>query len=253
MSKIMTTLFGGLIAYGGFTIITNSSTMNKMVNMTMSSLKDKYELKELDIGEFKKIVVKKMLPFYTKLYTIKNLGTLSVMTLNIGIMNVITININSFSKDLPQMTLDIVCMLNKRILYFEIFDFMINKEEEKYKNFLKELKEINEKNSNLKKKNITPNWHHAYLSGVINKIGNVMNDNQLLTILKETIEAYIKYSEKLSDLNDDDKKKKIKFYEEFADNLVKKGGMAINNFIKSIGEKKTHEFLDKAFYGYSLY
>ena len=148
----MTTLFGGLIAYGGFTIITNSSTMNKMVNMTMSSLKDKYELKELDIGEFKKIIVKKILPFYTKLYTIKNLGTLSVMTLNIGIMNVITININSFSKDLPQMTLDFVCMLNKRILYFEIFDFMINKEEEKYKNFLKELKEINEKNSNLKKK-----------------------------------------------------------------------------------------------------
>ena len=253
MSKLMTTLFGGLIAYGGFTILTNSSSMNKMINMAISLLKNKFELKELDVGEFKKIVLKKMLPFYTKLYEIKNLGTVSVLTLNIGIMNVISFNINPFFKDLPQMALDFVSMLNKRIIICEIYDFMINKEDEKYKNFLKEIKEINGKHSNLKEATLSVSWYSSYLSGVIKKSGNVMNDNQFLSLLKEVLEAYIKYAEKVSELNDDDIKKKINYYQEFTDNLTKKGGIAINNFRKSIGEKKTHEFLSKAFYGHSHY
>jgi hypothetical protein len=251
MSKIMTTLFGGLIAYGGFTVITNTSSMNKMVNMAVSLLKNKYELKEVDVGEFKKIVLKKILPFYTKLYTIKNLGTLCVLTLNIGIMNVITLNLNSFCKDLPHMTMDFIFMLNKRIILIEIYDFMINKEDEKFKNFLKEIKEINEKNSNLKEATVSVSWHDPFLSGIIKKRGNVMNDNQILIIMKEAIEAYIKYAEKVSELSDEDVKKKINYYKEFTDNLTKKGGVAINSFREGIGEEKTYEFLSKTFYGFS--
>jgi hypothetical protein len=251
MSKIMTTLFGGLIAYGGFTVITNTSSMNKTVNMAVSLLKNKYELKEVDVGEFKKIVLKKILPFYTKLYTIKNLGTLSVLTLNIGIMNVITLNLNSFCKDLPYISLNFIFMLNKRKIVFEIYDFMINKEDEKYKNFLKEIKEINEKNSNLKEATVRLSWNESFLSGIIHKRGNVMNDNQILTIMKEVIEAYIKYAEKVSELSDEDVKKKINYYKEFTDNLTKKGGVAINSFREGIGEEKTYEFLSKTFYGFS--
>ena len=248
MSKIMTTVIGGLIAYGGFTVVTNSSSMNKMINMAISLFKNKYELKEVDIGEFKKIVLKKILPFYTKLYNIKNFGTFSILTLNIGIMNVITFNINSFCKDLPQLTFDFIFMLNKRMLIFEIYDFMINKEDEKYKIFLKEIEKIRDKPSNLKEMNQTKAWYYDYVSGEINKSGNVINDSQLLSILKEIIEAYFKYAEKVYELNDDDIKKKLKFYEEFTDNLVKRGGMAVDNFRKDIGEEKTHEFLSKAFF-----
>jgi len=253
MSKLMTTVIGGLVAYGGFTVVTNSSSMNKLINMATSMLKNKYELKELDAGEFKKIILKKILPFYTKIYNIKNFGTYSVLTLNIGIINVITFNINSFCKDLPQLTFDFIFMLNKRMLIFEIYDLVINKEDEKYKNFLKEIEEIRGKPSNLKEINRTKTWHYDYISGVINKSGNVMNDSQLLSIFKEIMEAYFKFAEKASELNDDDIKKKMKFYEEFTDNLVKRGGMAIDNFRKGIGEKKTHEYLSKVFYGHSGY
>jgi len=35
--------------------------------------------------------------------------------------------------------------------------------------------------------------------------------------------------------------------------MAKNGGMAIDNFIEGIGEEKTHEYLSKAFYGYSEY
>lgn len=253
MSKLMTTLFGGFIAYGGFTVITNSSSMNKMVNMAVSLLKNKFELKELDAGEFKKIVLKKILPFYSKLYTIKNFGTVCVLTLNIGIMSLITININCFCKDLPQMTFDVIFMLNKRIIFFEIYDFMINKEDEKYKSFLKEIEEIQKKHSNLKEATTSSSWYISYLSGTVKKSGNVLNDKQFLSILKEVMEVYIKYAEKIPELNDDDIKKKINYYKEFTDNLTKKGGVAINNFINGIGAEKTHEFLSKVFYGHFHY
>jgi len=240
------------MAYGAFTVVTNISSMNKIVNVETSLLQNKYELKEMDIGEFKKIILKKVLPFYTKLYNIKNLGTFSVMTLNVGIMNIITFNINSFSKDLPQLTIDFMFILNQRKFIFEIYDFMINKEDEKYKNFLKEIEEIKE-NSNLKDMERANTWHYDYVSGDINKSGNVINDSQFLSILKEIMEAYLKYAEQAPELSDDDMQKKIKLYEEFTDNMAKNGGMAIDNFREGIGEEKTHEYLSKAFYGYSEY
>ena len=131
------------------------------------------------------------------------------MTLNVGIMNIITFNINSFSKDLPQMTFDFMFILNQRKFIFEIYDFMINKEDEKYKNFLKEIEEIKE-NSNLKDMERANTWHYDYVSGDINKSGNVINDSQFLSILKEIMEAYLKYAEQAPELSDDDMQKKIK-------------------------------------------
>ena len=47
------------MAYGAFTVVTNISSMNKIVNVETSLLQNKYELKEMDIGEFKKITLKK--------------------------------------------------------------------------------------------------------------------------------------------------------------------------------------------------
>jgi len=79
-------------------------------------------------------------------------------------MNIITFNINSFSKDLPQMTFDFMFILNQRKFIFEIYDFVINKEDEKYKNFLKEIEEIKE-NSNLKDMERSNTWHYDYVSG----------------------------------------------------------------------------------------
>ena len=113
--------------------------------------------------------------------------------------------------------------------------------------------EIQKKHSNLKEATTSSSWYISYLSGTVKKSGNVLNDNQFLSILKEVIEVYIKYAEKVHELNDDDIQKKINYYKEFTDNLAKKGGVAINNFINGIGAEKTHEFLSKVFYGHFHY
>ena len=42
----------------------------------------------------------------------------------------------------------------------------------------------------------------------------------------------------------------MKLLKDLDDLLVEKGGIAINNFKKSIGDEKTKEFLGKVLYGY---
>ena len=250
MSKLALLLIAALTTYIGFTGITNTKSTNDMIDQGIAIVKKDYKLEELDIGEFKKVLVYKVLPFNSKVYSIDGLGILPVMTLNVGVMNMITFNINSYDKDLPQLTIDFTETLNKRKLYVEIYDLMINKDDKKYKDFLKKIEEINKKNSNLKDFSSTPSWHDEYLSGVIKKSGNVINEKQLLNIFKDVIQAYVDYAKEAPELSDDDKDKKYDLIKGFSDKLVEKGGVAINNFKKTLGDKKTKEFLGNVLYGY---
>lgn len=249
----MYSIFGGLLTYAGFTAITNGSSTNRIIKAAISLTKEKYELEENDPGEFKKIMIMKILPFYTQTYTIKDLGVFSILSLNTGIMNVITININIYTKDLPQLTLDFIYMLNKRILLIEIYNMMINNKDEKCNNFLKEMEEINKKYHSLKDGPLNPNPNEEYLIFNKKKICNIFNESQLLNFTLEIIETYFKYIDKALKISKDDIKKKAGIYKEFSDKLVKKGGVAINHFKKSLKDAKTSEYLSKVFYGYNNY
>lgn len=80
------------------------------------------------------------------------------MTLNVGVMEMYTFNINPYDKDLPQLTIDYTITLNNRKLYVEIYDLMIDKEAKDYKDFLKKIEEINNKNSDLKDFSSKASW-----------------------------------------------------------------------------------------------
>ena len=224
--------------------------MNTMINEGLAIVKKDYKLEELDIGEFKKVLIYKVLPFNSKVYSVDGLGILPVMTLNVGLMDMFTFNINSYDKDLPQLTIDYTNTLNKRKLYVEVYDLMINKDDQKYKDFLKKIEEINSKNSNLENFSSKASWHEDYLSGVIKKSGKPANDAQLLNIFKDVIQAYVDYAKKAPELSEADKDKKYDLIKGFSDTLAEKGGVAINNFKKTLGLEKTKEFLGSVLYGY---
>ena len=61
-----------LVAYVGFTSYTNSSAMNTMIEKGTEIVKTDHELEEIDIGEFKTVMVYKILPFNSKVYNIRN-------------------------------------------------------------------------------------------------------------------------------------------------------------------------------------
>ena len=253
MSPISILLITCLLTYVGFTSITNISSINKLTNDITSIIKDKYELEEMDAGKYEKILLYKVLPFSSKVYKIKDLGTLCFLTLNTGVMEILSVNINAFTKDIPQLTIDFVSAFNSRTLLIEIYNLQVNKDNEYSQNFLKELDEIEKKYYNLKEAKASSSWYDEYLLKIIGKKGNVINDKYFLNIIKEIVEAYVVSTEKAPKISPDDQKKIVGLYKEFSNNLVEKGGVAINNFIKSLGKEKTAEFLSNVFYGYSQY
>ena len=92
------------------------------------------------------------------------------MTMNLGIMQMLSFNINPFEKDIPQLTVDLIIMLNKRTILIEIYKLMINSETENYKEFLKKLEELKGNVADLKDfKSTEALWRDKYYSGFIKK------------------------------------------------------------------------------------
>ena len=173
--------------------------------------------------------------------------------MNIGIMQQITFNINPFEKDLPQLTIELIYFLGKRIIYIEIYDVMLDKKNIKYKEFLAKIKEMNEKYSELEIVKEKKVWYEPYICGTLKKKGNVEHENIIMKIFKEILEAYIKYYKSLPLLNDNDKEKKYFLIKGLSDQFVEKGGVAVNYFLNSIGKEKTREYLGKVIFGYLIF
>jgi len=231
--------------------MSNKKIGNKIKDLGISKVKKENELEEIDIGEFKTVYINKILPFKSKIYYIKGLGVLSIMTLNIGIMQMISFNINPFEKDIPQLTIDWIIILNKRTILIEVYKLMINSETENYKEFLKKLEEMKGNVADLKDfKPTEAKWREKYFSVFIYKTCDKQNEDRLLNLFKDLLNAYIEYSKKEKDIDSEQKPKKVEAIKEFADKLVENGGVAINNFKKTLGDEKTKEFLAKVFYGY---
>ena len=68
MSKLSLLLIAVLATYIGFTGITNTKSTNDMIDQGIAIVKKDYKLEELNIGEFKKVLVYKVLPFNSKVY-----------------------------------------------------------------------------------------------------------------------------------------------------------------------------------------
>lgn len=250
MFKIGFILLTFLIAYVGFTSYTNSDSMNNMIEKGTEIIKKEYELEEIDIGDFKKVKIYYVLPFNSKIYKIDTLGIVSIMTMNVGIMEMLTFNINPYYKDLPQLTIDYTITFNTRKLFVEIYDFMINKDAQDYKDFLQKIEDLNTTYSDLDDFTSDEAWYNSYLAGTVKKSGSLMQDKRLLNIFSDVITYYIEYAKKSPELNQQDVKKKYDLTKDFSDKLVENGGIAIDNFKKTLGDDKTKEFLGNVLYGY---
>lgn len=246
---IILLLISIVVIFISYKAITNTKFLNKIINNLFSITKNKFELEELDISEFKKVLINKIITFHSKVYNIKGLGILSELTANIGIMQILTYCVNPYEKDLPSLNIEIIIFLNNRKVLIEIYDFILNKENNKSKNFLQKIKKINE---NFDLENIKKNkpWYNSYLFERIFKSGSVKDDEKISNFLKDVMEAYIEYAKDESQINEEEKNRKILLVKEFSEKLIEKGGVAINNFKNSLGKEKTKEYLGKVLYGY---
>ena len=250
IGKIILFLLITLLLFIIITSIKNTKIMNKTLKEGFTIIKKNLQLKEQNPGEFSKIIINYFIPFHISLYKIEGLGNLSLMTVNIGIMQMITLTLSPFEKDIPLISIDYIYMFNIRKLMIEIYELMIDNQNIKYKNLINEFKKINEYYSELKNFKTFPGWHEKILSICISKSGNSKNDEMICSLFKNCIEVYIQNIIEMPHLEDSDIEKKYSLIKQFGNDLVNKGGVAVNNFKRSIGIEKTKDFFAKVFFGY---
>ena len=253
IGRIILFLILALALFIIYTSIRNTITLNKFIEEIFAIVKKNYKLEEIDIGDLKKIRVKNILVFYSKVYYIPGFGYLSIMTVNLGIMQMITFNVNPFEKDLPQFINDIIFLFGKRTVLIEFYDSMLDKKNNKYINFLNKIKEIHKKYSDLEFCKTKENWSDSILSECIKKTGTVKHWNRMTIMFNELLEIYLEYAKEASELNEDEKEKKILIIKGICDTFIEKGGIAVNTFKSSVGAEKTAEVLGKIIYSYLLY
>ena len=250
IGKIFLLFFACLVISILYTAIRNTIIMNKLIKEGFSIVKNNFEFEELDIAELRRVVIYHIFPFYSKVYYIKGLGILPVMTLNIGLVQMVTFNINPFEKDLPQMTVDIIYIFGKRTIIFEIYDLMIDKKNIKFKNYLQKINQIKETISDFKPYITKKPWYEHHLAANIKKCGTVDDENKILNFFKDAVNAYIDFAKDAPLLNDNDKEKKYFLVKGLSDEFVKNGGVSVSIFKKVLGVEKTREFLGRIIFGY---
>ena len=236
-----------------YTAIRNTMIMNKFIKENFSLINNNLKLEEIDIGDLKKIRIKKILVFNSEVYYIEGLGFLSLMTVNIGIMQMITFGIIPFEKDLPYIIGEFIYLLGKRKFLIEIYDFLLDKKNNKNINFINKIKEINEKMSDLEPLKTKKNWYDPIVFTTIKKGGSVKDDNKLINSFKEILEAYIEFAKEESLLNEEDKEKKYLKIKGVAEEFIEKGGIAVDTFKNSVGIAKTSEVLGKIIFCHLLF
>ena len=228
----------------------NSKIINQTIEECLKVIQSKYELKNMDIGEFKQMTVYGIVSFYSKVYHIEGLGILSILTANLGFMQMFSFVINPYEKDLPQMNYDIIFMLNKRVYLVEIYELMIDNKNEEYKSFLNKIEEINKTLSDIENYEIKKNWHSDLLGALINKKCGTKLDQKFMNLLAEVTKIYIEYSNISKKLGDEDIVKKISLIEKFGNKLIEKGGISTDTFKRLFGLEKTKKYLGYILFGY---
>ena len=229
----------------------NSNSINKLTDAIIATVKkNNYELINIDIGESSKLKIYGIIPINTKVYHLKGIGILSIMKVNLGLMQMLTLSINPFEKDLPQLSLDIMCIFQKIILISYFYALMLDKENNEYKYFLNQMEKINETYANIENFPAKKEWHTELISAMITKKIGVNQEKIVNDIMNEVMKIYVDYWNKIKGLNVSEIVKKIAIIEEFGNNLVDKGGYSTNFFKKMFGVDTTRKFLGDVIFGY---
>lgn len=216
----------------------------QMLEQYIEELGKEFELTQADTKEYSSFQVKGM-NFEVKAYDAKGLGRISLMEAKtpLAIMEMDSLIINPFEKDVPLFSIDRVKTLGKPILYIEMYDTLL-KEKRNEAEFL-EIRRQYDDIRNAKYEN--GNWcKDICYSSVVAKRGRKKDYERLNSLMDSYFDVYLKQCKEAKDCDRNEKKKKADAYR---DGLLKNGGAATDNFIKSLGREKTEAFFRQVLFG----
>lgn len=216
-----------------------------MTNKILDLVKQRYTLKEKNVGEFKSFKAKGM-TFTCKAYEAEGLGHVSVMCAKgfFGLMQMDTVVIAPEKRDLPLLSYDRIVAVGNDTLIVELYDTM---GEEKVNMCL--INSIKNKYSLLPERFANgeepKHWYDDIrLPETTSKKGKKKDKQAFDTYAIEYVSSYLSLEAKECDV--EDKKKRTNLY---VDGLLTQGGPATDVFKEEFGFDKTSDILKTVLFG----
>ena len=201
-----------------------------MIDNLLDLINSYYPLKELDIGEYKSFDLNGM-NINCGCYS-SELGNIAYIKGGSAMMHLDTLIISPIYKDTYLYSYDRVKAFGSDNILTELYDVLINKDNNDLNDKLNTLLEDYKDIPNVEH---TSNWYDSILLDVsINKKGSVELSNRFDTLAYDYLKEYLDNSSKTIECDQTKKKELIKQY---CDNLLNNGGASTDVFIKSKGKQ----------------
>jgi len=221
-------------------------SLKKVKEAALATMGKREALKELSAGEFAKLKLNPLLTARSTLYKAKKTGNVCLLETKTGIMNILAINVTPFEYNVPLLSVDYMFMMGKQVMMVEFFDTGIVRDEA-YEANTKRLVEVAQKYSGLTDYEMKENWYSAlYSPACTAKSGDFDTVNQMLV---DFLDAYCEILERLEPLTGEALEQRKQAVQEFSDNMIDKGGISTDVFVKSLGADKVRSYFDQVFFG----
>ena len=226
----------------------NMKAMNRSIDSVMNELRENYTVTPLDAGEYEEITIYGIMKFKVEQYNIEELGNLSVMRMNMGVMQMSSIVITPKDKNLPLMSADYIYLLTNRKTYLEFYD-VVKEKDDTYHTLLTNLSDIQKKYDYLNNLEVSPNWYEHLLSVASYKACSINSDQEIETMLLDSLTAYLEHSKEIPLLSEEEKQEKLTITVNYTDGLITYGGISTDVFKNALGPEVTKKFFDAVFFG----
>ena len=243
---IIIALLAGFIT---FNASKNMKVMNRTLDSGMDTISRYATVTSVDAGDFSQIKIYGLMKFNVSQYEIKDLGNLSVMTVNMGFMQMVSYVITPYEKNMPLLSMDFMYIMGKRKAYAEFYDLVPDKTTPEYSEVMDAVKEFESKYSSLEDISTEPAWYDDLMTVALHKAGKRADDEKIEEMFCDAISIYMDQANSLEKLTPEEQAAKLALTQEYSDNLISKGGVSTDVFKKALGEEKTKEFFDKVFFG----
>ncbi len=212
-----------------------------MISKLLALLKEKYELTELEVGEFSTLKASGM-KFTVSAYHAKGLGHVSVMQAKgfFGLMKMDTLMITPTDLDLPLYSYDRIYAMGNDTLIVELYDTMVNALD------LSALDEVKAKYTHLAERDPGEHWYDDIkLKESISKKGKKAQTNDFDALTLEHFNAYLNAN--ATEVSDKEKKQSLSA--RYVDGLLSQGGPSTDVFKKQLGVEKTEKLFKQVLFG----
>lgn len=212
-----------------------------MTEKLIGLIKEKYSIRELDVGEFSALKANGM-KFTVKAYCVEGLGHLSVMRAKgfFGLMKMDTLMIVPEEKNLPLYSYDRIYAMGNDTLIVELYDTLTEAID------LTALDEVKAKYAHLAERDPGKHWYdNIKLPQSISKKGKKAQTNDFDTLTTEHFTAYL--NAPAAEVLDKTKKKELSA--DYVNGLLSQGGPSTDVFKKAFGEEKTERLFKDVLFG----